>query len=61
MDGSKLDRNDTDRWQSTGNGVLTEMFVDTVNETVDVTIIHSYVAEVSRVRANDDDTIIPSP
>ena len=55
MDGSKLDRNDTDRWQSTGNGVLTEMFVDTVNETVDVTIIHSYVAEVSRVRANDDD------
>ena len=55
MDGSKLDRNDTDRWQSTGNGVLTEMFVDTVNETVDVTIIHSYVAEVSRVRTNDDD------
>ena len=55
MDGSKLDRNDTDRWQTTGNGVLTEMFVDTVAETVDVTVIHSYVAEVSRVEANSDD------
>ena len=55
MDGSKLDRNDTDRWQTTGNGVLTEMFVDTVAETVDVTVIHSYVAEVSRVESNDDD------
>ena len=55
MDGSKLDRNDTDRWQTTGNGVLTEMFVDTVAETVDVTVIHSYVAEVSRVEANEDD------
>ena len=55
MDGSKLDRNDTDRWQTTGNGVLTEMFVDTVAETVDVTVIHTYVAEVSRVEANDDD------
>ena len=55
MDGSKLDRNNTDRWQTTGNGVLTEMFVDTVAETVDVTVIHSYVAEVSRVEANEDD------
>ena len=55
MDGSKLDRNNTDRWQTTGNGVLTEMFVDTVAETVDVTVIHSYVAEVSRVEANSDD------
>ena len=55
MDGSALDRNDTDRWQTTGNGVLTEMFVDTVAETVDVTVIHTYVAEVSRVEANDDD------
>ena len=55
MDGSKLDRNDTDRWQTTGNGVLTEMFVDTVAETVDVTVIHTYVAEVSRVEANEDD------
>ena len=43
-DGYELDRNDTDRWKTTGNGVLTEMFVDTVSETVDVTIIHSYVA-----------------
>ena len=55
MDGSALDRNDTDRWQTTGNGVLTEMFVDTVAETVDVTVIHTYVAEVSRVEANEDD------
>ena len=54
-DGYDLDRNDTDRWQTTGNGVLTEMFVDTVNETVDVTIIHSYVAEVIRVVANEDE------
>ena len=35
--------------------VLTVMFVDTVAETVDVTVIHSYVAEVSRVEANSDD------
>ncbi len=55
VNGYDLDRNDTDRWQTTGNGVLTEMFVDTVAETVDVTIIHSYVAEVSRVVANEDD------
>ena len=55
VNGYDLDRNDTDRWQTTGNGVLTEMFVDTVAETVDVTIIHSYVAEVSRVVSNEDD------
>ncbi len=54
-DGYELDRNDTDRWKTTGNGVLTEMFVDTVSETVDVTIIHSYVAEVTRVEADEEE------
>ena len=53
--GYDLDRNDTERWKSTGNGVLTEMFVNTLEETVDVTIINSYLAEVTKVEKNDDD------
>ena len=53
--GYDLDRNDTERWKSTGNGVLTEMFVNTLEETVDVTIINSYLAEVTKVEENDDD------
>ena len=55
VDGYDLNRNNTDRWQNTGNGVLTEMFVDTVAETVDVTIINTYVAEVTRVEADEDE------
>ena len=53
--GYDLDRNDTERWKSTGNGVLTEMFVNTLEQTVDVTIINSYLAEVTKVEKNDDD------
>ena len=55
-EGYELDRNDTERWMKTGNGVLTEMFVDTVNETVDVTIINTYVGQVTRVEPNEDNT-----
>ena len=56
LDGYDLDRNDTERWKETGNGVLTEMFVNTVAETVDVTIINTYVGQVTRVEPNEDST-----
>ena len=51
--GYDLDRNDTERWMKTGDGVVTEMFVDTVSESVYVTMINTYVAEVTRVEADE--------
>ena len=53
--GYDLDRNDTERWMKTGNGVVTEMFVDTVSESVYVTMTNTYVAEVTRVEADEDE------
>ena len=47
-------RTSTDRWQQTGNGVLTELYVDSSEETVVVSIIDTFVAEVTRVEDNGD-------
>ena len=33
----------------TGNGVITEVFVDGTDKTVDVAVIHQYAAEVLKV------------
>ena len=48
-------RTSSERWQNTGNGVLTEMYVDSSDETVIVTLIDTFVGEVTRVTDNGDD------
>ena len=48
-------RTSTERWQQTGYGVLTELFVDSSEETVTVSIIDTFVGEVTRVEDNGDD------
>ena len=45
----------SERWQETGNGVLTELYVDSTEEDVVVTIIDTFVAEVTKVEDNGDD------
>ena len=50
-----LSKNGTDRVLKSGNGVLTEVFVDTDEENVYLTSINTYVAEVSKVVENEDD------
>ena len=47
-------RTSNERWQNTGNGVLTEMFVSNTDESVIVTMIDTFVAEVTRVSDNGD-------
>lgn len=42
-----------DAMLSTGNGVLTEVYVDTSNKTVEVVITNTYVAEVTKVAEDD--------
>ena len=51
----KYSRTSSERWQNTGNGVLTEMYVDSSDETVIVTLIDTFVGEVTRVTDNGDD------
>ena len=48
-------RTSSERWQNTGNGVLTEMYVDSSDEMVIVTLIDTFVGEVTRVTDNGDD------
>ena len=47
-----------DAMLSTGNGVLTEIYVDTSNKTVDVVITNTYVAEVTKVTEDDGEYTI---
>lgn len=48
-----------DEWgTATGDGVLTSVYVDTVKQTVDVTVINTYAAKVTKVKANDDDNTV---
>ena len=42
----------------TGNGVLTQVYVDSTNETVSISVIHTYAAEVARVRDDGDEAYI---
>ena len=51
----KYSRTSSERWQNTGNGVLTEMYVDSSDETVIVPLIDTFVGEVTRVTDNGDD------
>ena len=66
-DGDDLiaDRNDDDDCflknedqSQTGNGVLTQVYVDNTDKTVDIAVIHTYAAEVSRVRDEDGERYI---
>ena len=47
-----------DAMLSTGNGVLTEVYVDTSNKTVEVVITNTYVAEVTKVTEDDGEYTI---
>ena len=42
-------RSSSDRWNGTGNGILTEVFVDSQEDQVIVTKINTYLAEVTKV------------
>ena len=55
FDPDDLSRSSDDRVLTTGNGVLTECFVDTDAEEVVVTLINTYVADVNKVVKNNDD------
>ena len=48
-------RSSSDRWNGTGNGILTEVFVDSQEDQVIVTKINTYLAEVTKVEENEDD------
>ena len=48
-------RSSSDRWNGTGNGILTEVFVDVQHDEVIVTKVNTYLAEVTKVVENDDD------
>ena len=51
-------KSSTDAMLDTGNGVLTEVYVDTSNKTVDVVITNTYVAEVTKVAEEDGEYTI---
>ena len=55
FDPDDLSRNSSDRVLNSGNGVLTQVYVDTLKSQVVLTQINTYVAEVSKVVENDDD------
>ena len=48
-------RSGSDRWNGTGNGILTEVFVDSQKDQVIVTKINTWLAEVTKVEENEDD------
>ena len=55
FDPDDLSRNSSDRVLDSGNGVLTQVYVDTLKSKVVLTQINTYVAEVSKVVENDND------
>ena len=50
---AKPDKNASGDWYQTGKGVLTQVFVDNKTESVDVVLVNSYVAEVTKVVESD--------
>ncbi len=55
FDPADLSKNSTDRVLKSGNGVLSQVYVDSLAGEVVLTMINTYVAEVSKVVENDDD------
>ena len=57
VDGSDVldnNRTSTDRWNNTGYGVLTEVYVDSTEREVVVSLVDTFVAEVTSVDDNGD-------
>ncbi|SCI63637.1 Hexagonal wall protein [uncultured Flavonifractor sp.] len=50
---AKPDKNASGDWYQTGKGVLTQVFVDNKTESVDVVLVNSYVAEITKVVEDD--------
>ena len=51
-------RSSGDRWNGSGDGILTEVFVDAQNDSVVVTKINTYLAEVTKVQEDEDGSTV---